>query len=67
VAVTFFSIFCSTKDQIPMLAKEIIRSLSGEDAELELGNLPRLTVDDILVNVSQLQCLHALFSVYNGV
>jgi len=50
-----------------MLAKEIIRSLSGEDAELELGNLPRLTVDDILVNVSQLQCLHALFSVYNGV
>ena len=56
VAVTFFSIFCSTKDQIPMLAKEIISSLSGEDAELELGNLPRLTVDDILVNVSQMQC-----------
>jgi len=50
-----------------MLAKEIISSLSGEDAELELGNLPRLTVDDILVNVSQLQCLNALFSMYNDV
>ena len=43
-----------------MLAREIIGSLSGEGAESELHNLPRLTVEDILVNVSQLQCLRVI-------
>ena len=34
------------------MAKEIVGSLLDEDADSELEDLPRLTEDDILVNVS---------------
>ena len=47
------------------LAKEIVASLLDEDADSELEDLPRLTEDDILVNVSLTTvCVFSAFLVH---
>lgn len=47
------------------LAKEIISSLSDEGADSELGDLPRLTEDDIVVHVSLAMCVNMyVFSIF---
>ena len=47
-----YRLFLQSTSDISGLAKEIVSSLLDEDADSELEDLPRLTEDDILVNVS---------------
>ena len=60
-----YLLFLQSTSDISGLAKEIVASLLDEDADSELEDLPRLTEDDILVNVSlAIVCVFSAFLVH---
>ena len=60
-----YRLFLQSTSDISGLAKEIVSSLLDEDADSELEDLPRLTEDDILVDVSLATvCVFSFFLVH---